>query len=315
MSNIKNILVTGGSGNAGQYICREFAEQGYTVTIFDKMRPEDARNPWETEIPCYLGDFTDQADCFNALVYSQADAIVHFGAMPSPSEVQPVTKNQPKWRARGNRMREDTSMNVNTMGTYYLLEAARKLGVGVFVFASTFYVSGIGFRISDKPFQVDYLPIDEEHPCRPECTYGANKLMGEILIAAYCRAYDMRGVAFRLMGIRPPHREFKYPAVIGSNPDHVGGPRGGCWQYVEARDVAKACVLAVEKDLGKGSFEAFYISTDTEYDEPTADVLKRNCPDLADMADNIEGTDGVFSNEKIIKLLGYKPQFSWRNEG
>lgn len=311
MSELKNILVTGGSGRCGQYICKQFQDQGYRVTIFDRIRPEDAPFAWETDIPCYQGDFTSAADCMNAVIFSQADAIVHFGAIPGPTEVHPPQDGGSR-SARGNRMPEDASMMINTMGTYYMLEAARKLDVGVFVFASTFYVSGIGFRISDKPFQVDYLPIDEEHPCRPECTYGANKLMGEILIASYCRSYDIRGAAFRLMGIRPPHQEFEYPNEIGADPDHVGGPVGWSWQYVEARDVALACVLAVEKDLGKGSFEAYYLATDTVYDEPTSEVVKRNCPDLADMADDIPGHEGVFSIEKIRNLLGYEPKHSWR---
>jgi nucleoside-diphosphate-sugar epimerase len=206
-------------------------------------------------------------------------------------------------------------MRVNTMGTYCILDAARRFDVRRVIFASTFYTLGLGNRISDTPFEVEYLPIDEEHPLRPEDSYGLSKVFGEEMLQAYARAYGISGVAFRLMGVDYPHRSMharQFGASPESRPAHKGGPLRTTHQYVDARDVANACALALDAD-GLEPFEAFYLSTDTTYTENTVDLVKRVWPDLADMAAGIKGTDGIITDAKIRRKLGYEPQFSWRN--
>ena len=64
---------------------------------------------------------------------------------------------------------------------------------------------GLGFRISEAPFQVDYLPIDEDHPLRPEDTYSLSKVLDEELLKAFSRAYNIDCIALRLMGVDYPH--------------------------------------------------------------------------------------------------------------
>jgi nucleoside-diphosphate-sugar epimerase len=242
-----------------------------------------------------------------AIAHAQADAILHWGALPGPTELTEAWK-------RPQRLPEDETMRVNTMGTYYLMDAARRLGVKQVVMASTFYVLGLGNRISGAPFAVDYLPIDEEHPCRPESTYGLSKLLDEEILAAFNRAYGIRTVAFRLMGVIYPHREtgwFNPGERPPSRPDHVGGPIGGTMQYVDARDVAQASELALDAD-GLDGFEAFYLSTDTTLVEETRSMVERCYPDLSEMAKNLRGHEGMVSIEKARQKLGYEPQYSWR---
>jgi nucleoside-diphosphate-sugar epimerase len=211
-------------------------------------------------------------------------------------------------------MPEDETMRVNTMGTYYLMDAARRLGVKKVAFASTYYVLGLGFKISDRPFKVEYLPIDEKHPCRPESTYGLSKLIGEEILAAFQRAYGIQTAAFRLMGVEYAHRPVhKTNITPEAKPGHVGGPIGTTWQYSEARDIALAMQLFLEaEDLGQ--FEAFYHSTDTATAENTRDLVERLYPDLKEMAANLKGTEGIISIKKLQDMLGYQPQHSWRNQ-
>ena len=47
------------------------------------------------------------------------------------------------------------------------------------------------------------------------------------------------------------------------------------YQYVDARDVARAVELAIEaKNLGE--FEPFFLATDTTYREPTSEVIAKH---------------------------------------
>jgi nucleoside-diphosphate-sugar epimerase len=210
-------------------------------------------------------------------------------------------------------MPEDETFRVNTMGTFYVMDAARRLGVKMVAMASTFYVLALDFAIADLPFEVHYLPIDEDHPLEPESTYGLSKICGEEILAAFQRAYGIKTAAFRLMGVEYEHRPMrKYHDRPEARPGYVGGPRRTTWQYVEARDIAQACELFL-KSGGFDQFEAFYLSTDTTLDEETAVVLKRTCPDLADMADVLKGHEGIISIKKAQDMLGYEPKHSWRN--
>lgn len=300
---MSKILVTGASGRLGPYVVRKLLDEGHAVTGFDSARtPAD----WPDAAGFVLGDLTVLGDCMRALAYSEAEAIVHLGGIPGPRELI-------NGRTAAQKATEDVTMRVNTMGTYYLLDAARRLGVGRVIFASTFYALGLGNRISDKPFVVDYLPIDEDHPLRPEDSYGLSKVFGEEMLRAYVRAYGMKAIAFRLFGIHFPHNDnsAKYAVVPESDPGHVGGPVFTTYQYVDARDIANACALAVTA-TGLDDFEAFYLSTDTIYEEDTSDLVARVWPDLTEMAKDIRGTDGIITDARVREKLGYKPQYSWR---
>ena len=301
-----NVLITGGAGNLGRVVASELRDT-CGVTLFDRVTPQQARIPFETDLQFVLGDLTDLADCMRAISLAQADTVIHLGALAGPTEV--IGQRQ-------QRLPEDETMRVNTMGTYYLLDAARRLGVKQVLFASTFYTLGLGNRISKAPFQVDYLPIDEEHPLRPESTYGLSKVLGEEILAAFSRAYGIQTVAFRLMGVvyqNPTTGWFKPPSGPKADPAHVGGPLGTTWQYVDARDVAQACALAMTVE-NLDPFEAFYLATDTMLDEETRAVIERCCPDLTEMAANIEGHEGMVSIDKARQKLGYEPRYSWRRK-
>lgn len=299
------VLVTGGSGRLGRYVTRRLVELGHDVTDFDTVP-----RPWEenSDVPFVKGDLTTLADCTRALEFSEAEVIVHLAGIPYPTELH-------AGRRQVQRLLEDETMRVNTMGTYCILEAARRHDVRRVIFASTFYTLGLGNKISSDPYVVEYLPIDEEHPLRPEDSYGLSKVFGEELLQTYARAYGISGIAFRLMGVDYPH-DSRHAPQFGtspeSRPNHKGGPLRTTYQYVDARDVANATALALDAD-GLEPFEAFYLSTDTTYTEDTVDLVKRVWPDLADLVTGIKGTDGIISDAKIRAKLGYRPEYSWRN--
>ena len=317
----KNVLVTGGSGRQGNIVSCYLKEQGYNVVSFDVVAPNPESDNAKAGIPFVMGNLTNLGDCLRAITFAQADIIVHLGAITHNVDLQPPfakVYTRAMDGARFNQYRPEwDTMEINTMGTYYIFEAARKLGVKKVIFASSYFVLGIGFRLSGSSYQPAYLPMDEDHPLLPEDTYSLSKVAGEEICKAYSRAYGMQTVAMRLLGVYYHNWSANRHEFDIKVPDATEEDKGylvsNTFQYVDARDIAIFVKLSIEAN-NLGPFEAFYLSTDTKYAEPTVEVVKRRWPFLADMAKDIPGTEGLISNKKAEKLLGFKPQYSWRNQ-
>lgn len=80
----------------------------------------------------------------------------------------------------------------NTIGTHSVLEAMRRAGVSRIVFASTGSVYG----------EAEIFPTPENAPFPVQTSlYGASKLAGEGLIAAYCAGFGFQSWIFRFVSI------------------------------------------------------------------------------------------------------------------
>ncbi len=322
----KNVLVTGAAGKLGNYVSPYLKELGYNVTNFDRVPyPPGSAND-NLKLPFVKGELTSLGDCMRAIAHAQPDVIVHLGAIPSNTEIQPAYAQE--WDRRvqdGARFiqmyDEDETMKSNVMGTYYLVDAARRLGVKKIVMATSYFVLGIGFRLSGKSFMPEYLPIDENHPCMPEETYALSKLIDEEILKAFSRGYGMKTIALRLLGVYYPdserHRQmYKFGITVpAATTEKEGYLISNTYQYVDSRDVARAVALSIEAEEGLKDFEAFFIATDTVYKENTTEVIPKRWPMFKDMGKDIKGTDGIISIEKARKLLKYEPMYSWRNNG
>ena len=305
----KNVLITGGSGNLGRHAYYNLCKD-YNVTLFDQVAPSKAPFPWEPKKAAFVkGQLNNLGDCLAAVAASKADVILHIGGLPFPSE---VTIESGRKMMRTDH--EDDTFQANIAGTYYILEAARKLGVKKVILAGSFFATGIGNRISGTAWPIDSLPITEDYDCNPEDTYSYSKLIDEELLKAYSRAYGIKTVSFRLQGISYPYRPHKSPIEIPvMEACKDGFFEGHTWQYVDARDVADAMRLAIEKDL-PSNFEAFNIVTDKRYSEDTADFAMSHWPTIADMAKDFKGPEdrGLFCDKKLRNMLGYHEHYSWR---
>lgn len=310
----KNVLITGGAGNLGRHayfnLCKD-----YNCTLFDYTDPSQARTPWQPNLKRSVfvkGDLDNYGDCMRAIAHAKADVILHIAGIPGPTEVRPASTS-PFGRFQ-RHAREDQCFLSNIAGTYYLMESAVRMGVKKVIFASSFFATGIGNRLSGTAWPVDKVPITEDYDCCPEDTYSYSKLLGEDLLKAFSRGHGIKTVAFRLQGISYPYQPHKSPIEIPVMEKCKDGFfEGHTWQYVDCRDVANAMRLAIEKDLANG-FEAFNIVTDKRYEESTADFAKSHWPTIADMCKDLKGPEdrGLFSDKKLRDMLGYKEQYSWK---
>jgi len=126
MGATMDVLITGGTGNLARHCLTELCEHGHRVTLFDRYRPEEAARPWSTDVPVVVGDLTSAEDCRRAVETAKAEAIVHLGAVAYPSKSGSARRSAAA--AGQHAVATDATFRVNTLGTYFLLDAARQAG-------------------------------------------------------------------------------------------------------------------------------------------------------------------------------------------
>jgi nucleoside-diphosphate-sugar epimerase len=271
------VVVTGGAGKAGRAVVRDLLDHEYEVTSIDLVR-----DPNQTDRHQLVADVTDYGETVDAL--KGADAVVHLAAIPAPGlKVDEVT------------------FRVNTTSTYNVFAAASLLELRRVVWASSETTLGLPFE-RELP---RYAPIDEEHPLLPESSYALSKVISEEMARQFNRWNGIPYVGLRFSNVMEPHDYERFPEYW----DDAQLRRWNLWGYVDARDVAQSCRLALEADVTGA--EVFIIAAaDTVMNRPSAELMAEVYPDV-ELRDVGEfGT--LLSIEKASRMLGYEPAFSWR---
>jgi len=123
------------------------------------------------------------------------------------------------------------------------------------------------------------------------------------------RRTGLVSVSLRIMNIIQPDG---YDALPWPIPTAENGVRFVMWPYVDVRDAARACRLALEAD--SAGHETFYIAAaDIRFDHSTRSLLQQFAPQ-AEIRGPLQGNASVISIEKAQRLLGYQPQFTWQTQ-
>jgi nucleoside-diphosphate-sugar epimerase len=185
------VLVTGAAGFIGSHITRALLADGHEVVGLDDLStghrhnlPDGARG-WRF----FLGDIRDPAVCAAATL--GADAVVHLAGRNSV----PRSLADPR-----------SALEVNVVGGFNLLEAARAAGVIRFVYASSSSVYG------DDPS----LPKRESQLRRPLSPYAASKASFEHLARAWSSSWGLSTVGLRFFNVFGPRQDpaGAYAAVV-----------------------------------------------------------------------------------------------------
>lgn len=273
------VVVTGGSGNLGAYVVRELLSAGHEVRVFDRVRPA-ANVKW------VAGDIEDFGDV--ASVLSGADAVVHLAAIPAPGGFP-----------------DNVVFRNNVVGTYNVHEAAALHGIGRVVSTSSTAVYGWAYR--EREFAPEYLPIDEDHPCNPQDSYGVAKLCLERIAASFTARRDMETIVLRPGRVLLPDDT----AELGRQGGQTS-TRFDLFQYIDVRDLATAYRQAVEVSL-PGNTALNLVADDSTCAEPLCEVLPKLMPEVASMASSLTGTAPGVSNLRAKKALQWQPSHSWRD--
>jgi len=284
----EKVVVTGGSGRAGEYIIAELAANGYDVYNADFAPPRAGSASNTAQF--WRIDVTDYGEVLNAL--TGADAVIHMAAIPAP-----------------NMDPEHKLFRINMMANWNVLEAAEVHGIERICMASSINALGAGW--GSKKHIPEYLPIDEDHPTRVEDAYSQSKWLGEQMGDAFVRRRpgkvqiaNMRFHALWDKETAERHKESGDQSSVG------GRAPLGFWSWVGRHDAARACRLAIEKEFG--GHEAFFINaTDTVLDIPTMDAIEAEYPGV-EIREPITGFKSPLSVTKAEKLLDWIPVESWR---
>jgi UDP-glucose 4-epimerase len=145
----------------------------------------------------------------------------------------------------------------NTIATFNVLEAMRGNGIGRIAFSSTGSVYG----------EAKVIPTPEDAPFPVQTSlYGASKLAGEGLIAAYCEGYGFQGIVFRfvsILGERYTHGHvFDFYKKLRADPTRlpVLGDGKQRKSYLYVQDCIDAILLALDRTQAK--YEVYNLGTE-----------------------------------------------------
>ncbi|MGF6173551.1 UDP-glucose 4-epimerase GalE [Ensifer sp. 4252] len=164
------VLVTGGAGFIGSHTCKRLAEAGILPVVYDNLSTGHRTNVrWG---PLVEGGLEDTGRIVEAVRTFKPECLIHFAASAYVGE----SVEDPGKYYRNN-----------VAGSVSLLEACRQAGLARIVFSSTCATYGVPPR----------LPITEDTIQLPVNPYGRTKLMIELMLGDYARAYGFRSVALR----------------------------------------------------------------------------------------------------------------------
>jgi UDP-glucose 4-epimerase len=187
----RTVCVTGGAGFIGGHLCEALLARDARVTVIDDLSNGRRENlePLGDRVTFVEGSILDD-DALDRAV-GDASVVFHLAAVASV----PRSVAEP-----------ELYLQVNTMGTLRVLEAARRAGADRVVYASSSSVYG------DQPT----LPKVETSPPDPRSPYAAAKSAGEHLARAYATCYGLSCVSLRYFNIFGPRQrpDSPYAAVI-----------------------------------------------------------------------------------------------------
>jgi UDP-glucose 4-epimerase len=281
------VLVTGARGKVGAATVATLHDAGHEVTATDLGAPAFERA--EPGAPRYVqADLTEAGSAFAAV--GGHDAVIHAAAIPDPAHHPP-----------------HVVFSNNVMGTFHVVEACVRLGVGRLVHVSSETVPG--FLFAERPFAADYVPVDEEHPVRPQDPYAISKHFGEQLVDAAVRRGDLTAISARPTWVQWDGNYERNLGPIVRDPDE---PSANFWSYVDADDLGDALRLAAETDT-PGHEVVYVAAADNAAGRPLAEMVRRHHGDAVEIRPHDREDAGGIAIGKARRLLGWEPQRSWRD--
>ena len=234
-------LVTGGAGFIGSTVADRLVTEGWDVVVYDNLRT--GRRDWVPEAARFV-----EADLLDA------DALT--SAMQGVEGVFHLAANAD---VRHGLEAPRRDLEQNTIATSNVLEAMRAAGCTRIAFSSTGSVYG-------EP-EVHPTPEDAPFPVQTSL-YGASKLAGEGMIAAYCHGYGFTGIVYRfvsILGERYTHGHvIDFYRALKADPTRLRVLGNGKQEksYLYVGDCVDGMLASWEATTEPGAFEVYNLGTD-----------------------------------------------------
>jgi UDP-glucose 4-epimerase len=300
---MRRVCITGGAGFIGSNLADLLSARGVEVTILDNFHTgrrefvaDALRRPG---VRLVEGDVLDPRAL--ALALAGCEWVFHLQA------------NADVRRGLEHPRRD---LRQNTIATARVLEAMRGRGVRAIVFASTGSVYG-------EP-RVFPTPEDAPFPVQTSL-YGASKLAGEGLIAAYAAGYGMVGVICRfvsILGERYTHGHvYDFHRALRRNPTRLRVLGDGRQEksYLYVQDCLSAMLLAAEHHRDQPGAHVYNLGTEETLTVAESAQLIVGQLGLDPRIEYTGGSRGWIGDSPLIRLdtariraLGWQPRVAIR---
>jgi nucleoside-diphosphate-sugar epimerase len=277
----QRICVTGAAGQAGRAVVAELLEHGYDVTPTDIV--VSAANRDNGMIRADLTDYGQAVE-----VLSDVDAVVHLANIPAPGLSTPAV-----------------TFNTNMTMNFNVFQAAATGKLDRVVWASSETTLGLPFDVPPR-----YAPVDEDHYPVPTSTYALSKVASETIAGHIAQWSGIGFVGLRFSNIMEPDWYQEFPSYW---PD-PHARKWNLWGYIDERDVAASCRLALQAppEAVAGNPAFIIAAADTVMNRPSAELLAEVYPDVPLTRDVGEfGT--LLAIDRGREILGFEPRHSWRD--
>ncbi len=204
---------------------------------------------------------------------------------------------------------------VNTLGTWNVVEACREAGVKRIVYSSSASVYG----------NAVVTPMTEEHPFNNRTTYGATKIANEQMLRAIYEQHKLPYIGMRYMNVYGPRMDYEgtYVSVIMKVLDRifanerpvVFGDGSQVYDFIHVSDVARSNILGMKADCADENFN-IGMGIGTSINELVSILLELTGstlrPEYRREAQSFV-THRIGSTEKAQRLLGFRATTSLRD--
>jgi nucleoside-diphosphate-sugar epimerase len=301
------IVVTGACGHLGQAVVELLCDRGVDIQLIDRESPRDVFRRLNEQgqgnrasqaaqpagrLHYRRADLADLGQVYGCL--AGATAVIHLAAIASPAVDPP-----------------EVVFRNNVLSQFNVFEAAAMLGIRRIVSASS--LSALGFPWQHRWSEPLFFPIDESHPLLSQDAYGLSKVVGEEIASAYCRRGAGSAASLRFSTIIGERRYVQFVEHVKQD---VGAHAHLLWSYVDLRDAARACLLALDAPY-EGHEPLFITAADTTSDLSTDVLLERYFPRVprrsspAGTPEPLTDRWSLIDCSRARAVLGFDPQYRW----
>lgn len=244
------MLITGGAGFIGRHVVNKLAYHKVQIAIIDDLSNSyaDFTTGSQDKIVFYKQDIRNKRAVLEIFRNEKPDTCIHLAARISVTDS--ITN-------------PSDTVDVNVGGTLNMLEACSENKTENFIFASSAAVYG----------NSENLPLSEDQTLRPISPYGASKIAGEALVAAYRNSGKIENTtSLRFFNIYGEGQTPEYAGVITrfaerlskKLPPVIYGSGDQTRDFISVTDVVNAIIIAATLDKNKkesSSHPVFNIGT------------------------------------------------------
>lgn len=283
MSDMKNVLVTGGAGFIGSNVALKLLEKGYNVTVMDNLSKQiHGENPEKTS-PLYLsvkdkvnfikGSVTSREDWLKAL--KGQDAVIHLAAETGTGQSMYEIEKYVGTNIGGTALLLDILTNTKHHVKRVLVAESRAIyGEGKYHCPKCGDVYPLDRRDEDMARgdfeckcpkcggEVELVATTEDSAIHPSSVYGIAKQVQGQLVHLVCPTIGVESVSFRYQNVYGPGQSLSNPytgilsifstRIKNGNGINIFEDGKETRDFVYIEDVVDATILGLEVPEANG---------------------------------------------------------------